>query len=158
MGRGKGRWWPLRRGLTEADVLDGVEWEEPGLRSGPTWTLSLPLACWPPAVWLGTEGFTASRGGDGTSQCLSSPKSLNPPGLRLIIPPTLSRGSSGRRGSVHLRVPPGQLPRVDPSLSSIFPLSPHLFLSLLWSFLFGAQWGPSLSSRIVSKRRGFWKE
>lgn len=50
MGRGKGRWWPLRRGLTEADVLDGVEWEEPGLRSGPTWTLSLPLACWPPAV------------------------------------------------------------------------------------------------------------
>ena len=111
-----------------------------------------------PQQWLGTEGFTASRGGDGTSQCLSSPKSLNPPGLRLIIPPTLSRGSSGRRGSVHLRVPPGQLPRVDPSLSSIFPLSPHLFLSLLWSFLCGAQWGPSPSSRIVSKRRGFWKE
>ena len=129
MGRGKGRWWPLRRGLTEADVLDGVEWEEPGLRSGPTWTLSWPLAGWPPAVWLGTEGFMASRGGDGTSQCLSSLKSLNPLGLRLIIPPALSRDSSGRRGSVHFRVPPGQLPRVDPSLSSIFPLSLHLFLS-----------------------------
>ena len=54
MGRGKGRWWPLSRGLMEADVLDGVEWEEPGLRSGPTWTLSWPLASWPPAVWLGT--------------------------------------------------------------------------------------------------------
>ena len=77
----------------EADVLDGVEWEEPGLRSGPTWTLSWPLASWPPAVWLGTEGFTASRARNGTSQCLSSLKSLSPPGLRLIIPPTLSRGS-----------------------------------------------------------------
>ena len=106
MGRGKGRWWPLRRGLTEANVLDGVEWEEPGLRSGPTWTLSWPLEGWSPAVRPGTEGFMASRGGDGTLQCLSSLKSLSPPGLRLIIPPTLSRAPSGRRGSVHLHIPP----------------------------------------------------
>lgn len=50
-GSREGRRWPLRRGPAEANVLDGVEWEEPGLRSGPTWTpLPWPLAGWPPAV------------------------------------------------------------------------------------------------------------
>ena len=91
MGHGKGRLWPLRRELMEAGVLDGVEWAGSGLRSGPKWTPSWPLAGWPPAACLGIEGFAASRDWDGTLQCLSSLKSLSPPGLRLIIPPTLSR-------------------------------------------------------------------
>ena len=158
MGHGKGRLWPLRREFMEAGVLDGVEWEGPGLRSGPKWTPSWPLAGWPPAACLGIEGFAASRDWDGTLQCLSSLKSLSPPGLRLIIPPTLSRDPQAIGAISHVCVPPGQLPRVDPSLSSISPLSPHPFLSPLWSFLCGAQWGPSPSSRIVSNRKGFWKQ
>lgn len=158
MGHGKGILWALRRELMEAGVLDGVEWEGSGLRPGPTWTPSWPLAGWPPAVCLGIEGFAASRDWDGTLQCLSSLKSLSPPGLRLIIPPTLSRDPQAIGAMSHLCVPPGQLPRVDPSLSSIFPLSPHPFLSPLWSFLYGAQWGPSPSSRIISNRKGFWKQ